>query len=378
MIIQKSLDIDVVEAAKQRIIKLFSYNLPVVFSFSGGKDSLCLGHLIYNLILENKIDKNLLTIRFIDEEAMYDDVIEIVKDWRQKFLQIGVDFRWYCVEVKHYNCFNKLQNDETYICWDSTKSDVWVRQPPEFAIRDSIYLNKIEDNYQSFLYRYDKDKINILGVRTAESAQRLSGISKKKSKNFTHRPFMPIFDWTDNDVWLYLYENKITFPEVYIRMYQTGVNKRRLRISQFFSIDTASSLVRMQEYYPDLMTRIIKREPHAYLAALYWDSEMFKRNTRKRKRLEKSEEDDNKDYKKLFLEYVSDDRNFTNELQQQNRKDISRFVLRYSFMLTQKEYKQIYEVIKAGDPKRRNLRGWYTDMVSNSTKREGIHIKRSK
>jgi len=52
MIIQKSLDIDVVEAAKQRIIKLFSYNLPVVFSFSGGKDSLCLGHLIYNLILE--------------------------------------------------------------------------------------------------------------------------------------------------------------------------------------------------------------------------------------------------------------------------------------------------------------------------------------
>ena len=378
MIIQKSLDIDVVEAAKQRIIKLFSYNLPVVFSFSGGKDSLCLGHLIYNLILENKIDKNLLTIRFIDEEAMYDDVIEIVKDWRQKFLQIGVDFRWYCVEVKHYNCFNKLQNDETYICWDSTKSDVWVRQPPEFAIRDSIYLNKIEDNYQSFLYRYDKDKINILGVRTAESAQRLSGISKKKSKNFTHTPFMPIFDWTDNDVWLYLYENKITFPEVYIRMYQTGVNKRRLRISQFFSIDTASSLVRMQEYYPDLMTRIIKREPNAYLAALYWDSEMFKRNTRKRKRLEKSEEDDNKDYKKLFLEYVSDDRNFTNELQQQNRKDISRFVLRYSFMLTQKEYKQIYEVIKAGDPKRRNLRGWYTDMVSNITKREGIYIKRSK
>ena len=47
-------------------------------------------------------------------------------------------------------------------------------------------------------------------------------------------------------------------------------------------------------------------------------------------------------------------------------------------MHTQKEYKQIYEVIKAGDPKRRNLRGWYTDMVSNSTKREGIHIKRSK
>jgi hypothetical protein len=134
----------------------------------------------------------------------------------------------------------------------------------------------------------------------------------------------------------------------------------------------------MQEYYPDLMTRIIKREPNAYLAALYWDSEMFKRNTRKRKRLEKSEEDDNKDYKKLFLEYISDDRNFTNELQQQNRRDISRFVLKISHMLTQKEYKQIYEVIKAGDPKRRNLRGWYTDMVSNSTNREGIHIKRSK
>lgn len=43
----------------------------------------------------------------------------------------------------------------------------------------------------------------------------------------------------------------------------------------------------MNEYYPDLMERIIRREPNAYLAALYWDSEMFGRSSKNRRAIEK-------------------------------------------------------------------------------------------
>lgn len=83
----------------------------------------------------------------------------------------------------------------------------------------------------------------------------------------------PIYDWTDNDVWLFLLRNYVDIPEIYLFLWQSGSSKRQMRVSQFFSVDTARSLVKMNEYYPDLMERVIRREPNAYLAALYWDSE---------------------------------------------------------------------------------------------------------
>ena len=110
-----------------------------------------------------------------------------------------------------------------------------------------------------------------------------------------HQVF-PIYDWTNNDVWLYLLREKWIFRR-YTCLWQSGTKKGQLRVSQFFSIDTAKSLVKMNEYYPDLMERIIRREPNAYLAALYWDSEMFHRTTKKRRELEG---EDKKDYRALL------------------------------------------------------------------------------
>ena len=77
-----------------------------------------------------------------------------------------------------------------------------------------------------------------------------------------------------------------------------------MRVSQFFSIDTAKSLVKMNEYYPDLMERIVRREPNAYLASLYWDSEMFGRSTAARKQNEKGIQE--KIIRQRFLELFSD------------------------------------------------------------------------
>ncbi len=70
----------------------------------------------------------------------------------------------------------------------------------------------------------------------------------------------------------------------------------------------------MNEYYPDLMEKIVRREPNAYLAALYWDSEMFGRSTNTRKQNEKGKAE--KDYKAALLELFSDmEGNFQNKTQ---------------------------------------------------------------
>ena len=68
---RKEASINVVKAAEIRIKNVFRNGLPVFFSFSGGKDSLCVAQLLINLANRGEIDMKQLTVQFIDEEAMH-------------------------------------------------------------------------------------------------------------------------------------------------------------------------------------------------------------------------------------------------------------------------------------------------------------------
>ena len=209
--------IDVVEAAKIRIRNVFRNGLPVYMSFSGGKDSLCLSQLVMNLIQAGEINPAQLTVQFIDEEAIFPCMEEKVREWRKKFMLVGAKFEWFCLEVKHYNCFNELSNDETFICWDRYKKDAWIRQAPSFAIRNHPLLKSRIDAYQDFLPRAYADGITITGIRAAESVQRLQSIATvtQSGKGLTKRnQIFPIYDWKDKDIWLYLYDN-LRFRQVH-------------------------------------------------------------------------------------------------------------------------------------------------------------------
>lgn len=352
--------IDVVEAAKIRIRNVFKNGMPVYLSFSGGKDSLCIAQLIINMIQAGEINPAQLTVQFIDEEAIFPCIEEKVREWRKRFLLAGAKFDWFCLEVKHYNCFNELTNDETFICWDRNKKDVWVRQPPSFSIRSHPLLRPRIDTYQDFLPRAFAGGITITGVRTAESVQRLSYIAnmgRAGSRITNRRQIFPIYDWKDHDVWLYLFQESVDIPEIYLFLWQSGTSRRNLRVSQFFSIDTARSLVNMNEYYPDLMERVVRREPNAYLAALYWDSEMFGRSTAARKQNEQAAE---KDYKAELLALFSDmDGNFGTERKRYVAEKYRSFFIRISAFADEKDYKMVYEGIISGDPKMRTLRALY-------------------
>ncbi len=353
--------INVLEAAKIRIRNVFRNGLPVYMSFSGGKDSLCIADLVIKMIQAGEISAAQLTVQFIDEEAIFPCIEEKVKEWRKKFLLVGARFEWFCLEVKHYNCFNELSNDETFICWDRYKKDVWVRQAPSFAIRNHPRLKPRIDAYQDFLPRICADGITLTGIRTAESVQRLQSIATmlRAGKTMTKRQqVFPIYDWTNNDVWLYLLKEKVDIPEIYLFLWQAGTGKGQLRVSQFFSIDTAKSLVKMNEYYPKLMERIVRREPNAYLAALYWDSEMFGRNTLSRKMNEGGAAD--KDYKAALLELFSDmEGNFTTKHKRYVAEKYRNFFMSVSTIADNKDCRAIYEGLISGDPKFRSYRALY-------------------
>lgn len=361
-------DMDVVTAARIRIKNVFSNGVPVYLSFSGGKDSLVMADIIYRLIMAGEIDSKQLIVLFVDEEAIYQSVVDKVLEWRKRFLAVGAQFQWWCVEVKHFSAYNQLTNDESYTCWDHTKEDVWVRRPPPFALRNHPKLKPGIDNYQSFLPKVTGDGIVLCGVRTSESLQRLQYMSVIRlgaGSSITGKNLIyPIYDWKTADVWLYLKEHKVDIPVIYLWLYQSGTKKNALRISQLFSIDCVGSLIHIAEYEPDLWERILRREPNAYLAMLYWDSELYRRSSRSRR---EEEAKNPKDYKALVkhMLFEDPDRYFTTELTRDVAKAYIKLLVKFDGMIEPSHYRRIYDALVAGDPKRRTLRALYHDIASS-------------
>jgi len=364
MVVKREGTKTVLEAAQKRITNAFSNGKKVYVSFSGGKDSLCLLDMVLKLAAEGKINPAQMIVEFIDEEAIFQCIENSVLTWRKKTLLAGGQFNWFCLEVKHFSCFNYLEEDETFICWDSTRKDVWVRKPPKFAIMQHQLMRNRTNTYQDFLIKHNSDGICITGVRMAESLQR----SKYMVNSFTSKTGLargnmvwPMYDWKDSDVWRYLYEQNINIPDIYLYLYQTGSRLNSLRVSQFFSVDTAKSLVKMNEYYPDLMDRIIKREPNAYLAALYWDSEMFRHSSNNRRKLE-----DNRDYKAELYKLLSNpQKNFPTKGSLENAQRMIQILVKYGPIIEKRVFKLIYDCLVGGDPKRRTMRAIITTINMN-------------
>lgn len=352
---KRELPIDVLTAARQRIVNASKSGVKIYVSISGGKDSIVMTDIVYRLIMSGQVPASLFHFVFIDEEAMFDCVIEIVMKWRRRLLAVGCEFTWFCMEYKHFNCLNTLEEGETFICWDRYKKDVWVRPMPPFAVTSHPLFKPRKENYQAFLTRLTKDGIAMLGMRAYESIQRLSACVMDLNNGYKAGYLLyPIYDWRDGDVFKYILDNDVEFPEVYQFMWQTGVPKNRMRISQFFSIDTARVLKDLYEFYPDLAERVNRREPNAYLVQLYFDTEMFRRSTKKRKEIE---DDSNRDYRSEVLALLKDiDGNFDTEHKRKIAHAYRRVVIKHCSILSKKNWKYLHKGLTAGDPKQRILR----------------------
>ena len=353
---------NVVEAAKIRIKNCFSTANKIQFNISGGKDSIVLNDIVYKLCASGEVDKNKLRVVFIDEEAIYPDVEKIVMQIRKQWLLLGVEFRWYCVQVRHFSCFNKLTQEESFICWDKNRKDCWIRPMPTFAQKSDPYLRERVDTYQAFFDRIRAKErlVRITGVRASESVQRLKYLSKMVDDTKVY----PIYDFKDTDIWIYIKENNLNFPKTYLYMYQTGSSKREMRISQFFSVDTAKSLVKMCEYYPGLFDRICKREPNAYMAMLYYDTELYRHQ-----KVKNGSDDYNVDYESKFWRLIKNPTYFETKSAKKLQKELIKLSLKFSpDYYTQRIWKDLCNIITGGDPKLRSIRAVTANIAKEKVK----------
>lgn len=368
--------LNVLDATKIRIKNVFETGSRIYMSFSSGKDSLCMASITYDLIMNGEINPKQLVVLFIDEEGLYPSMVKAAERWRKNFLEVGAQFLWFCLPFKQVCVLDSLSASESWITWDPREKDKWIRQPPPYAIMSHPFIKQIgEMNYQTFCNKLT-DGIHLVGIRTAESLTRLQVMSKRDMNNIEScHCFYPIYDWKDSDVWKYIKDRDLEFPEIYIRLYESGTPKRNLRLCAFFGDCGTNGLIHIAETDPQLWEKIQQRMPNAYLALLYWDSEMFRRTSKKRQKRE--EEQETKDYKDMLEDLLfRHPEKYT--IAKDTQKQLPRwrnFYIKFYGMITDKQYKRIYESILYGDPKGRVMRIMYKDCALEYRKRVSRETK---
>lgn len=346
-------------------IKAKTKGKKAAYAWSGGKDSLVLGEICRRAGISSCV----LVISNLEYKA-FTQWVEDNKPPELSIINTGQDIKWLV-----------------------THPHMLFPQDSKYAAQ---WFHIVQHRGQAKYYKENNLDMLLLGRRRADGNYvgkgdniytNSQGVTRYSPlSDWTHEQVLayihyynlampPIYDWTNNDVWLYLLREKVDIPEIYLFLWQSGTRKGQLRVSQFFSIDTAKSLVKMNEYYPDLMERIVRREPNAYLAALYWDSEMFGRSTAARKQNEKGMTE--KDYKAALLELFSDmDGNFQTKHKRYVAERYRNFFMSVSAIADNKDCKAIYEGLISGDPKLRSYRALYQRIygkyITEAKKKEGM------
>jgi len=276
------LGVDVLEAARQRVRYAFNHFERVYVSFSGGKDSSVMLHLV----MEEAIKKRRrVGVLLIDLEAQYKLTIEHAEEMFAMYRE-HIDPYWVCLPIK---LRNSVSNYEPVWCaWDPDKMDQWVRPMPSGVISDQAYFDFFQPwmEFEEFIvlfgvwYSQGRSTAACIGIRTDESLNRFRTIAGDKETHFGRQfttkisdgvyNLYPIYDWHVNDIWRY----HASFPDkphnqVYDRMHLAGLTPHQMRLCQPYGDDQKRGLWLYHIIEPQTWSRVVSRVNGANSGALY-------------------------------------------------------------------------------------------------------------
>jgi len=274
---------NVLEAARERISFTFDNFENVILSFSGGKDS----SVMFHLVAEEAIRRGRkFAVMVIDLEAQYKASENHIKEMTELYKEV-IDLHWICLPMSLRNAASNFQ--PKWICWDDDKKDSWVRSMPEGAKRDPeeypFFQKGME--FEEFIilfadwYGGDKDTAVFVGIRADESLNRYRTITSNRKEMFKDHRFTtkvtdksynvyPIYDWKTSDIWVYHRK----FPDkphnkIYDLMHQAGVKPSQQRLCQPYGDDQRRGLWLYHLLEPETWYKVVARVNGVNSMALY-------------------------------------------------------------------------------------------------------------
>lgn len=285
MHIKKYQNESVLSASKYRISKVFDNFEKYYISFSGGKDSTIMTHLV----MEEAIKRNKkVGLLIIDLEGQYTDTIKHIYKTVETYKE-HIDLHWACLPMLLRNAVSNFE--PRWVCWDPNKKDIWVRPMPECAKTEKdypFYVPKME--FEEFIVLFGKwysnygEKLTagFIGIRADESLHRYRAIASNKD-GLTFKDYKwttriannlfniyPIYDWKTQDIWIFhgKYPHKAHNP-IYDKMNMAGVKLSDQRLCQPFGDDQRKGLWLYHILEPETWYKLIARVNGANSGAIY-------------------------------------------------------------------------------------------------------------
>lgn len=277
------LGINVFEASKQRISWTFDNFERIYVSFSAGKDSTVMLHLV----IDEAIKRNRkVGILLIDLEGQYKTTIEHAKNCFEQYKEYA-DIYWVCLPIHLRNAVSVYETH--WICWDDNKKDSWIRELPENCIHDEKYFDFFRPGmeFEEFVpefgkwYSQGKSCACFVGIRSDESLNRYRTIASKTKIRKNNKLFTtlvidnvyniyPIYDWKTSDIWVYhaKYKDK-PYNRLYDYMHLAGLTIHQMRICQPYGDDQRRGLWLFHLIEPETWARVVSRVNGANGGALY-------------------------------------------------------------------------------------------------------------
>jgi len=278
----------VYQAAQERLAYIFAEFDNIYVSFSGGKDSGVLLHLVIDYIKNNNIGKT-IGVMHQDFEAEYKETADFVERTFSR-LPESVEKYWLCLPIAVRNAM--CTADPWWYPWEPDKRDIWVRDMPQYPYvynldnQPAFYKYGMSDpEEQKAFGKWYRDihgggkTIALLGVRAQESLTRYSAIVNKKyaydghvwitkqSKNVWTAS--PLYDWEIDDIWICNYKNEYDYNKLYDLYYKAGIPLSEMRVASPFVEWGQKSLNYYRIIEPETWSRVVGRVNGANFGAIY-------------------------------------------------------------------------------------------------------------
>lgn len=283
MALKQYLPSDVLSEARSRITFTFDEFERIYVSFSAGKDSTVMLHLVME---EAKKRNRKVGVLLIDLEAQYKKTMEHAQRCFDMYRD-HIDLYWVCLPISLRNAVSNFE--PRWLCWDPDNKENWVRRMPEGAISDESFFPFFQRGmeFEEFVplfadwYGQGKSCACFVGIRTDESLNRFRTIAQSDKKTFKGKRFTtlvteqsyniyPIYDWSVSDIWLYHYKNPaLPYNQIYDYMHRAGLTPHQMRICQPYGDDQRRGLWLYHILEPDTWYKVVSRVTGVNSGALY-------------------------------------------------------------------------------------------------------------